>query len=36
VETVTALYEGLQHGSELLVTASARSVDAGGGPPSGG
>ncbi len=36
VETVTALYEGLQHGSELLVTASARSVDPGGGPPSGG
>jgi DNA ligase-1 len=26
VETVTALYEGLQHGSELLVTAGARSV----------
>jgi DNA ligase-1 len=24
VETVTALYEGLQHGSELLVTASAK------------
>ncbi len=36
VETVTALFEGLQHGSELLVTASARSVDPGGGPPSGG
>jgi DNA ligase-1 len=26
VETVTALYEGLQHGSELLVTAGARTV----------
>ena len=26
VETVTVLYEGLQHGSELLVTAGARSV----------
>jgi DNA ligase-1 len=26
VETVTALYEGLQHGSELLVTAAARTV----------
>jgi DNA ligase 1 len=25
VESVTALYEGLQHGSELLVTAGARS-----------
>ena len=25
VETVTALYEGLQHGSELLVTAGSRS-----------
>src|SRR4029079_3895033 len=24
VETVTALYEGLQHGSELLVTAGSR------------
>ncbi len=29
VETVTALYEGLQHGSELLVTAGARSVPPG-------
>jgi DNA ligase-1 len=28
VETVTALYEGLQHGSELLVTAGARTVPA--------
>ncbi len=36
VATVTALYEGLQHGSELLVTAGARTVDPGGGPPSGG
>ena len=26
VESVTALYEGLQHGSELLVTAGARTV----------
>jgi DNA ligase-1 len=26
VDTVTALYEGLQHGSELLVTAGARTV----------
>ena len=26
VETVTALYEGLQHGSELLVTAGARTI----------
>ena len=26
VATVTALYEGLQHGSELLVTAGARTV----------
>jgi DNA ligase-1 len=26
VETVTALYEGLQHGAELLVTAGARTV----------
>ncbi len=26
VETVTALYEGLQHGSELLVTAGARTL----------
>ena len=26
VETVTALYEGLQQGSELLVTAGARTV----------
>jgi len=26
VETVTALYEGLQHGTELLVTAAARPV----------
>ena len=26
VATVTALYEGLQHGSELLVTASARTA----------
>jgi hypothetical protein len=24
VETVTALYEGLQHGSELLITAGSR------------
>ena len=28
VATVTALYEGLQHGSELLVTAGARTVPA--------
>jgi DNA ligase-1 len=28
VDTVTALYEGLQHGSELLVTAGARTVPA--------
>jgi DNA ligase-1 len=28
VDTVTALYEGLQHGSELLVTAGARTVSA--------
>ncbi|MGH2476037.1 MAG: ATP-dependent DNA ligase [Candidatus Limnocylindrales bacterium] len=28
VETVTALYEGLQHGAELLVTAGARTVPA--------
>ena len=28
VETVTALYEGLQHGAELLVTAGSRAVDA--------
>ena len=26
VETVTALYEGLQHGTELLVTAGSRTV----------
>jgi DNA ligase-1 len=31
VDTVTALYEGLQHGSELLVTAGARTV-----PPAAG
>ena len=31
VDTVTALYEGLQHGSELLVTAGARTV-----PPATG
>jgi DNA ligase-1 len=31
VATVTALYEGLQHGSELLVTAGARSVPTGRG-----
>ena len=31
VETVTALYEGLQHGAELLVTAGARTV-----PPASG
>jgi DNA ligase 1 len=29
VATVTALYEGLQHGAELLVTAGARTVPAG-------
>ena len=29
VATVTALYEGLQHGSELLVTAGARTVPTG-------
>ena len=29
VATVTALYEGLQHGSELLVTAGARTVPSG-------
>jgi ATP-dependent DNA ligase len=29
VTTVTALYEGLQHGSELLVTAGARTVPTG-------
>src|SRR4051794_19455917 len=29
VETVTALYEGLQHGSELLVTAGSRTARVG-------
>ena len=32
VETVTALYEGLQHGTELLVTADARTPAAGSDP----
>jgi DNA ligase-1 len=34
IETVTALYEGLQHGSELLVTAGSRARP-GSGPGSG-
>lgn len=38
IETVTALYEGLQHGTELLVTAGARPLvdDAAGGPAEAG
>jgi len=32
VETVTALYEGLQHGTDLLVTADARTPVAGPDP----
>jgi DNA ligase-1 len=36
VETVTALYEGLQHGSELLVTAGSRSRHGSGPDLAGG